>query len=113
MAVADQISVVLIVRLIRVSIIVAEVGMFVVDRLLANLEEVVRVELQSTHLLTVRKVMSLVLEVVIIMLGMRCVSQEFCNILSQLSGLICSKHVLLTWVATPVLLFIGKLIVFV
>lgn len=53
MTVTDQISIVFVVRLIRVCIVVTEVRMLVVDGLLANLEEVVRVKLESTHLLTV------------------------------------------------------------
>ena len=51
---ANHISVVLVVRLIRVCIVVTEVRMLVMDWLLAHLEEVVRVELQSAHLLSVR-----------------------------------------------------------
>ena len=42
---------------------------------------------------------------------MRGISQELGNILSQLWSLIGSEHILLTWVATPVLLVMSELLI--
>ena len=76
--VANKLLIVVVSRLATLSIGVsfAPIAALVVHRLLLNLVEVLRVKLQGSHLLSMRQVMTLILEKVIIVFFVRCEVQH-------------------------------------
>ena len=89
------------------------IATLVVHRLLLNLMEVLRVKLESSHLLSMRQVMTLILEKVIIMFFVRCIVQHFghsgdCEILR----IVLRQLVGTCWILAPILLLVGECFIF-
>lgn len=112
---ANQLLIVFRVIRFRVAcIVVAKVAVLVVHGLILNLEEVVWVELKSSHLLFMSQVVPVVSVVAIARLGVRTIAKVHSDVLGEhcaILGLVC-QHVLLTGVASPVLLLLRELLEF-
>ena len=92
----------------------AKVFVLMMDRLLLNLVEMVRLKLKRSYLLSFRQAMAVVGEVIIIVMRVRCKVQILCRqrIFNHLLLVISvAEHVVLTRVLLPILGILSKLLV--